>query len=95
MWNRRKIRRIRLDQQLVDGALDCCLLDIGSRRKRHDAAKRQPRSTLHTSSSLVRAAGETVKDGVVGNTFGVENLERLVPRLASMNHQWQFVPVGE
>ena len=95
MWHGRQIRAVGLDQQPVRGAqISRRVADGRGALERHDAtkARKAPRSSARRASY-----GPPVKQWKTsrGDAAGGEHRERLLPRPASVDDQWQSVLGGE
>ena len=95
MWHRREVRAVGLGEHPIDRAQPCCLVQLRRRLERDDAAERQVRVAVEALSSLVGATGEAVEDRQFRCALGVEDVERLGPRVAGVDDERQRSFVGE
>src|SRR4029079_2791700 len=71
------------------------VVKLDSRLERDDSTERQVRTELETRTRLAGPSGEAMEDGVRRSSLGSEDVERVAPRVAGVDHQWQLAFMGE
>ena len=83
-----------LGEHPIERAQPRRVVQVGRRLERDDAAERQVRAAVEALPGLVGAAGEAVEDRPLGRALGVEDVERVVPRIAGVDDQRQAIVRG-
>ncbi len=87
--NRCKVRTVGLGQHPIDRAQARRIVQIRSSFERDDAAERKVRAALQALPSLVGPTREAVEHRALGRSFCIEYVERLLPRFARVDDEWQ------
>ena len=93
--NRREVRAVGLNEHPVHWAHGRGSLDIWRTLECDDARERQVGADVEAALGFLGAAREAVQDGPRRDPLSREDVERVGPGIAGMDHQRQVVLVGE
>ena len=91
----REVWAIGFRKHSVGGTQLGCFLQVGCSLERHDAAEAEVRAQVEAATGFFGSTREAVKDCALRCSFGGEDVESVVPRVARMHHQRQLALVRD